>query len=386
MTSTFGGLRAAVVGTGFIARVHVESLRRIGVEVAGVLGSTSARSQDFAREMQIPTAYSDLDALLGDGGVDVVHICSPNPYHYRQAMGSLRAGKHVVCEKPLATSTDEAKELATVAASSGLVHAVCFLNRFYPLCQEAHARVRDGSLGSLRFVTGHYFQDWLSEESDWNWRIEKTAGGDLRTVGDIGSHWIDLMMFITGLGIDSVMADLAPVVASRQRPLGASQATFQAAVGGTEAVSVESDDTASILFRFAGGTRGAVSLSQVTPGWKNHLAFMVAGSESSLGWSTERPDELWIGNRRTPNQVLLRDPGLLSPQAMRLVDYPGGHAQGFADAFKAMHRSVYAAVQEGQAHAVPFATFEDGFVQMAIKECIRLSSEEQHWVSVRDLP
>src|SRR6266550_3411618 len=211
---------AAVIGTGFIGTVHVEALRRIGVQVRGVLGSTPERGAARAAALGVGHAYPSLDAILADDTVDVVHVTSPNHLHHPQAMAILAAGKHVVCEKPLAMTAGESAELVRLAAEAGLVNATNFNIRYYPLNQHAHELVADGGLGDVRLVTGRYFQDWLLLDSDWNWRLQPDRGGALRAVGDIGSHWLDLMAFVTGQPIVAVMADLATFVRARQQPMG----------------------------------------------------------------------------------------------------------------------------------------------------------------------
>ena len=210
---------AAVIGTGFIGTVHVEALRRIGVQVRGVLGSTPERGAVRAEALNVPRAYASLDDLLADPGVDVVHVTSPNDLHVSQTKAILAAGRHVVCEKPLAMDAASSAELVALAAETGLINATNFNIRYYPLNQQARETVAAGTLGDVRLVTGRYFQDWLLLESDWNWRLQPDRGGALRAVGDIGSHWIDLMQFLTGRRIESVMADMATFVELRQEPI-----------------------------------------------------------------------------------------------------------------------------------------------------------------------
>lgn len=364
-------VRAAVVGTGFMGRVHAESLARIGVRVVGVVGSSPER----ATAAGLADAYRSFDDMLADDRVDVVHICSPNHLHHEQAMAVLAAGKHVVCEKPLAMTTAQARELRDTARESGLVHAVNFVNRFHPLCADAAERVRSGGVGTVRLVTGVYLQDWLAEDTDWNWRLDPQLGGALRAVGDIGSHWLDLVGFVSGQRVDAVLADLTTVMPERRRPIGSIGETFaRETAAETDAVDVTTEDTAGVLLRFEGGARGVLTLSQVSPGRKNHLEFELSGSTASLRWGAENPEQLWIGHRDGPNQLLLRDTG----------DYPAGHAQGYADTFKAMHRAVYAAVAAGSPPDAPgYPTFDDGLEQARIGDAIAESARLGRWVSVR---
>jgi predicted dehydrogenase len=376
-------LRAAIVGTGFMASVHTEALRRIGVTVLGVSGSSPARGQEQAQALGLPSAYGTYQDLVADDRIDVVHVCSPNHLHHEHALGALRAGKHVVCEKPLAMSSAEAAELCDVAHSSGLVHAVCFMQRFYPQCQEARRRVQSGEVGDVRLVNGTYLQDWLADESDWNWRLEPDLGGTLRAVGDIGSHWLDLAGFVTGRRIDAVMADLATAIPTRLRPLTASAQTFDGPVDGpSERTAIDTEDMAGILIRFDDGSRGVLTLSQVSPGRKNHLSLEVSGSKASLRWCAENPEELWVGRRDEPNQILLRG-AVPGGQAATAGDYPAGHVQGFPDAFKAMYRAVYQAVAAGGPTATPnYPTFDDGVEQALIADAIAASAQNGTWTQI----
>ena len=362
-------LRAAVVGTGFMGRVHAEALARIGVSVAGVVGSSPER----ARASGVAPAYGSFDEMLDDDSVDAVHICSPNDRHFPQARAALRAGKHVICEKPLALTADHARELCDTAAEFGLVNAVCFVNRFYPLCQDAAARVASGSVGPVRLVTGSYLQDWLAKDTDWNWRLDTTVGGSLRVVGDIGSHWLDLVSYVIGQRVDTVMADLTTAIPQRLRPAGSVE-TFTQSNGDGEPVTVTTEDMAGLLLRFADGARGVLTLSQVSPGRKNTLSFEVSGADASLAWSLENPEHLWIGHRDGPNQLQLRDAG----------DYPAGHAQGYPDTFKALFRATYAAIADGEPPQAPdYPTFIDGLEQVLVGEAIAESARTGQWVSVR---
>ena len=359
-----GDIGAAVVGTGFIGVVHVEALRRLGVQVRGVVGSSHERAAARSRELGLPQAYQSFEAMLDDPGVDVVHITTPNHLHHPQAEAALSAGKHVVCEKPLAMTPSESYELLQAAEASGLVHATNFNVRFYPICQHLHGLLRSGGLGTVRLVSGHYLQDWLLLESDWNWRVDPKLGGELRAVGDIGSHWMDLTAYLTGRRIDSVMADLATFIPNRLQR------------------EVATDDAATILLRYRDGVRGAVTISQVSPGRKNSLRFEIDGAESSAAWDSERPDELWLGHRGRPSELLLRDPALLNEEGRRASSLPGGHAEGFADTFKNLYAAVYRAVAEGKP-GEGYPTFADGHEQMLVNEAVRYSATARTWVDVK---
>ncbi len=378
---SFAEIGAAVVGTGFIGAVHVEALRRLGVQVHGVVGSTRERAAARAVETGLPRAYDSFPAMLDDPRVDVVHITSPNHLHHEHSLAALRAGKHVVCEKPLAMTPAESADLLQIAEHSGLVHATNFNLRFYPVVQHVHGMVREGGLGEVRLVSGHYLQDWLLLDTDWNWRLEPKLGGVLRAVSDIGSHWMDLTTFLTGKRIVAVMADLATFIKKRRQPAGPVE-TF--ATGGevnTVERDISTEDCATILLRYEDGTRGALTVSQISAGRKNSLWFEIDGSTSAAGWNSERPDELWIGHRGRPNELLLRDPAILNEEGRRAATLPGGHAEGFADTFRALYAAVYRAVGAGKP-SEGYPTFADGHDEMLVCDAVARSHHDQRWVEV----
>ncbi|SLN64701.1 Gfo/Idh/MocA family protein [Roseisalinus antarcticus] len=373
---------AAIIGTGFIASVHLAALRRLGVTVRGVLGSSPARGAEGAAALGVDTAYDDLEALLRDPAVDVVHVTSPNHAHYPQVKAILAAGKHVICEKPLSMTSAESAEMVEIARTSGKIAVVCYNVRFYPLNQQAHAMVAAGDIGAPRFVTGHFHQDWLARRGDWNWRLEVEAGGTLRSVGDIGTHWVDLVSFIVGEKAEAVLADLTTFLPERDKPLGP-VATFSAAQGETEPQAITTDDAAMILLGFPGGAKASMTTSQVNMGRKNSLQWDIAGSEASIAWDSETPDHLFIGHRDAPNQILQRDPGLMNAAGAAAAALPGGHVEGFADSFRAFLAQVYGDVAVGaRSPGSTWAGFEDGHYEMQFCDAVIRSAETGTWVEI----
>ncbi len=378
---------AAVIGTGFIGTVHVEQLRRIGVQVRGVMGSTLERGAARARTLGVLRAYGTLDELLDDASVEVVHVTSPNYLHVPQSRQILAAGRHVVCEKPLAMDATESADLVGQAAASGLVNAVNFNIRFYPLHQHVRELVAAGGLGDVRFVTGHYLQDWLLLETDWNWRLEPDKGGMLRAVGDIGSHWLDLMTFLTGHQVTEVMADMATFIALRAQPNGPVETFSTERSSDTIEREMTTEDAAAILLRFANGARGSVAVSQISAGRKNSLQWEIDGSAGSAAWDSETPDHLWLGHRDRPNEVLLRNPALMGDAGRVAAALPGGHVEGFADTFGALFRAIYADVAAGgPADRPPYATFADGHDELLVGDAIADSARQGRWVTVARQP
>lgn len=383
------GIKVAVIGLGFMGRTHIQSLRRLGLEVYGVAGINEEEGSRVASELGIGKSYKDFHEAIADPQVNVVHLCTPNYLHYEQAKAALESGKHVLCEKPLAITIEQSRELASLAEKKGLVTAVNYNLRFYPICQEARARVQSGDLGAPYLVTGGYLQDWLFLKTDWNWRLEPEQGGDLRVVADIGTHWMDLITYITGLKITAVMADFSIVHKTRLQPR-AEVETFAGKIEqnlSTNEVSINTEDVAVILFRFDNGALGSVTLSQVSAGRKNFLWFEICGAKTAYHWEQENPNELWIGHRDRSNELLLKDPSLFHDGARSLTGFPGGHAEGYPDTFLQMFRQFYTAVERGQMPSSgEFATFIDGHHKMVLCEMIKRSAKEQRWVNINEFP
>jgi len=379
----FNDVGVAIIGTGFIGTVHLWALRRLGVRVTGVLGSSAGRGAERAAALGVPRAYASLDELLADPSVDAVHVTSPNHAHYAQVKSILAAGKHVICEKPLAMTSAESAEMVELARASGRIAAVCYNTRFYPLNQQARGMVAAGELGEIRLVTGHYHQDWLAKPTDWNWRLETDEGGTLRSVADIGTHWLDLTSFISGLKPTAILAELATFIPERQRPLGPVETFARTGGQATEPRPIQTDDAGLILLRFANGARGSVTTSQVSHGRKNAMSWEISGADGSAAWHSERPDHLWIGHRDGPNQILQRDPGLMNATGSAAASLPGGHVEGFADTFFALFSAIYADVLAG--HRRPqsnYASFEEGHAEMLLCDAVIKSARQGRWIEV----
>jgi predicted dehydrogenase len=381
---------AAVIGGGFIGPVHVEALRRIGVNVVGILGSSPARAQATADSLAIPRVYADLDELLGDDRVEVVHVASPNSCHFEQARRVLESGRHLVCEKPLAISSRETSALCALAKDRPAQAAAVNYNiRYYPLCLEIRERIKNGALGGVLSVTGSYAQDWLLYPTDYNWRVEPDGHTNLRAVADIGTHWMDLAQYLIDAPIRAVNADLATFHSRRYRPSGPSDTFSGSNIPGdprsNREVEITSDDHAAVLLRFDHGVRGAFHVSQVTAGRKNRLTIEIAASEGSISWDSESPNRLWIGARKGPNQLLARDPALLGESAAALCHYPGGHSEGFPDTFKQLFIDVYGwiAVGRQRGQAPNFPTLADGDREVRLCEAIARSASTDAWVTIQ---
>lgn len=378
--------RTAVIGAGFIGPVHVEALRRAGVEVAAVIGSTPEKTSQLADQFRTSQSHTTLEDVLQDKSIDVVHLTTPNRLHFQQATAALRSGHHVLCEKPLAMNSRESSELVQLAQQTGLVAGVAYNIRFYPLCHEAAARVADGRAGDVLHVHGSYVQDWLLYPSDFNWRVMREDGGDLRALADIGTHWLDLIQFITGQSLISVCADLQTVHQQRMRPPGGVE-TFSGMGTASQPPSVPveifTEDGGCVMFRLSGGGHGSLWVSQTTAGRRNSLQFEIGGSRASLAWESERPNRLRIGYRDRPNEDLVRDPALLDPSAAVLTSYPGGHNEGFPDTFRQLFECFYGYLSRGDFSAPrPFPDFSDGHREVLLCEAILKSHQQRCWAEL----
>jgi predicted dehydrogenase len=378
--------KVAVIGLGFMGRTHIQSLRRLGVEVYGVAGITPEEAQKAAAELSIPKWYRDFDEAVSDPNVKVLHLCTPNNLHFSQAKKALENGKHVLCEKPLAMTSVESAELADLAKKKDLFTAVNYNLRFYPICQEARARIKDGDLGTPYLIHGAYLQDWLFLKTDWNWRLEPEQGGDLRAVADIGTHWMDMITYLTGLKVMEVFAEFSIAHKTRLKPSGEVE-TYAGKIDqnlSTNEVPIKTEDAAVIIFRFDNGALGTVTLSQVTAGRKNFFWFEISGSKTAMHWEQENPNELWIGHRDRPNELLPKDPSLFHPEVRALTGFPGGHAEGYPDTFLQVFRQFYKAIETGKMPETgQFATFEDGHHEMILCDAIKRSTTEKRWVKVQ---
>jgi predicted dehydrogenase len=391
-TTTSARLRVAIVGTGMIAAVHARSARVAGAEVIGILGRTPERSAEVARQLDVPTGYADLDELIADSP-DVVHICTPNDQHHPQTLAVLRAGINVVCEKPLALDSAQADELVAAAAEAGVVATVPFAYRFHPMVREIRARIAAGDLGRVLGVHGSYLQDWMLDEDSSSWRVDPGSSGLSRAFADIGSHWCDLVEFVTGERFVAVSAVTDIVYPTRPTASGPSFSGAPApdapAVdpsGGSAPARAEvtTEDTAVATFRLASGRIGNVVISQVAAGRKNRLWFEVDGTRQSAAFDQESPESAWFGNE-TGATIVVRDPSQGSADQRRLAVVPSGHPQGYLDAFAAFVADTYAAVvatRTGGAIPDGLPTFADGARAAHIIDAVVASAGLTAWKDI----
>ncbi len=371
----------AVIGTGFIGTIHVEGIRRTGNYVKGALSGSHKSTALAAETLKLDTAYKSVEEICGDADISVVHVTSPNALHVEQVEKLIAAGKHVVCEKPLALTEAEGAHLLALAEKAAVVHAVCFNTRFYPMVHDAKSRIKKGEIGEVRYINAQYHQDWLMLDTDWNWRLDPNQAGQIRAVADIGSHLLDQIGFVTGEEIESVFAELHTLVKIRNRPLSEVKTFTSSGNVLREKVEMFSDDAAGIFLRFKNGARATVSISQISGGSKNSLKWEISGAKGTLAFDAQSPEALWFGNRGTANSVLLKDPSLLSPEAAAIAFYPGGHVEGFGETFRGLFETIYNRI-ENRSLPVKYPTFEDGVRSLKITDAIAVSSQKSMWISL----
>ncbi|MGC1450289.1 MAG: Gfo/Idh/MocA family oxidoreductase [Candidatus Sulfotelmatobacter sp.] len=377
-------IRTAIFGTGFMGRVHLEGVRRTeSVEAAAIAGRNDEAARRLSAGFSIPTTTTDYREILRDPAIDAVHICTPNAQHFSMAKDALNAGKHVLCEKPLATSVGEGEELVSLATRQGLRNCVCHNLRYYPMVQQMRSMRQAGELGDILVVQGTYSQDWLLYDTDWNWRVETKAGGPSRCMADIGSHWFDMAEHVTGLRVNSLCCDLQTFHSTRKRPKHSVETFAHKLLGPEDYIEtpVDSEDFGAVIFRMGARTRGAVTASQVSAGRKNRLSIEIYGTKSSVAWDQERPDELWAGHRDISNQIFVKDPSLLKPAARGYADLPGGHSEGYDDTFKQVFRRFYASIGT-TGGAAEYPQFVDGLRQLTILNAALQSHRIRGWVEV----
>jgi predicted dehydrogenase len=377
-------IKTAIFGTGFMGRVHLEAVRRLeNVDAAAIAGRNIEAATRLGTGFSIPQIVTDYQQALKDPTIEAVHICTPNAQHFPMAKAALEAGKHVVCEKPLATTVEEAEALVTLAQGKGLRNCVCHNLRYYPMVQQMRRMCEAGDLGEILIVQGTYSQDWLLYDTDWNWRVDSRDGGPSRCLADIGSHWFDMAEHITGLRVTSLCADLQTFHPTRKQPKHSVETFANKTLSAEDYIvtPVDTEDFGAVIFRMGTRARGSVTASQVSAGRKNRLSIEIYGTKSSVAWDQERPDELWSGHRDTGNQIFIKDPSLLKPEARLYADLPGGHSEGYDDTFKQIFRRFYASIGEPGLSA-EYPQFSDGLRQLAILKAELESHQTRSWIDV----
>ncbi len=379
-------IKVGVIGTGFIGPAHIEALRRLGnIDVVALADVDEETAKEKAAQLSIDNYYGDYRKLLADSAIQSVHICTPNNLHYQMAKEALEAGKHVVCEKPLAITVAEAEELVELAEKEGLANAVHFNIRYYPLIRQMKMMVENGDIGDIYAIHGSYLQDWLFYATDYNWRLEPELSGKSCAIADIGSHWIDLIEYISGRKIVELFADFATFHKIRKKPLKPLE-TYAGKILKPEDyadIPINTEDYATVLFKFDTDARGVLTVSQVAAGRKNRLYFEMDGSNRAVAWDSENPNYVWIGRRDGNNEQLMKDPSLVFPEVRELISFPGGHNEAFGDTSKQLFKEFYAVVATGKVSQQPlYPSFEAGLRETVLCEKILESNEKRQWIKV----
>lgn len=375
--------QAGIVGVGFIGVAHIEALRRLGnVDVVAIADPVNAEQK--ANALGVPKAYSDYTEMVETEELDVLHICTPNFTHCEIAVFAMDRGVNIVCEKPMCCTVEEADRMIAKAKEKGLVSAVNFHNRWYPMTAQLKQMVKNGEFGDIHAVYGEFAQDWLLLDTDYNWRVEASESGRTRAVSDIGSHWIDLMENITGLRITEVCADFKILHETRKKPKSVVETFIESNTSVEyEPVKVTTEDHANVMFRLSNGAVGSAVFSQIVPGRKAQLEINIAGLKQSATWCSDTCNEVWLGRRGQYNCVFEKDAGMLDESVRVNAAYPGGHGEGFPDAFKNGFRAVYADITNHDTNP-PYATFETGRHELVLCEKILESANTRKWVAIQD--
>ena len=378
-------ITVGLIGAGYIGPIHLGALARLGgMRVKTVIDVNGELAKKAAAAYNVPNSGTDHREVIKDPEIDVIHNCTPNKYHYQITKEALEAGKQVLSEKPLAMDLKEAEDLVELAEKKRAITGIDFCYRYYPVVQEMAVRVRRGDAGAVRMVSGSYFQDWLSREIDWTWRLLRSESGESNITADLGSHWFDLIQFVTGLKVREVIGDLATLIPVRKRPTRQVLAFEKVEEVESEEVEVELEDYSSILFRLSGGAPGSFTTSQVCAGRKSDTEFQIYGSECSYAWNHKEATVMWIGHREKANEILIENPTLQDPSTAAYASLPAGHPLGYHDAVMNLFKDYYEAVDKGGKGRELRPTFQTGFEEMKILEAILASHKKRSWVEVKD--
>jgi len=364
---------------------HIEALNRIGgVEIAAIVSKEIEQAESLADRFSIPSVLEDWNDVIRDEKIQVIHNCTPNFLHFEINKAAIENGKHIISEKPLTINTKQSDELLGLLKKNKVVNAINFNYRFYPLIQHARSMLKKEA-GEVYLVHGHYLQDWLFYDTDYNWRLETEISGESRAVADIGSHWCDLIQFVTGLKIKKVFANLSTIHPVRKKPKHSVETFKQTDSENSDEIKITTEDAGSVMFILGNGAQGVFTVSQVSAGRKNHFWFEIDAGKKAVSWNQERPNELWVGYREKANEILIKDPSLLSEEARSFAHYPGGHPEGYPDGPKNLFMRVYNFIREGKdpvRDEKDFPTFEDGHYENRIVEAVLRSNKEQKWIEV----
>ncbi len=380
--------KVGIIGIGYIGKIHLEELSRVeGVEVVAIADASAELVKDIGARYGIKRTYSDWKKLVNDKDVEIIHNCTPNNLHFEVNQNVIESGKEIFSEKPLALSSEESGILAKKALEHKTITGINFCYRYYPVVQEASVRIKSGEIGDIHTVIGCYLQDWLLYSSDYSWRLDPKFSGRSNVMGDLGSHWCDLVQFIAGTQIKEVMAELGTVIPKRQKPKDKSALTFSDRVSeSSEEIDIKLDDYGALMIRFENGARGTFTTAQVCAGRKCNIDIQIYGTERSLAWNHERPSKLWIGKRNEANEIFFESPLLQHESTRHYATLPSGHPMGYRDAVLNLFRDYYKVVRdkrEGRQIASNHPDFTAGHNEMLILEATLESAKQGTWAEVK---
>lgn len=377
-------IHVGIIGTGYIGKVHLDTLSRLkGVKVTAAADASRELAMRAAAPYGVEKITSDYRKLIHDADIDVIHNCTPNIFHYDVIKEALLAGKQVLTEKPLSMNLQEAEELVNLAQRKKAVTGVNFCYRYYPLVQEMASRIRSNGIGTVRLVTGTWFQDWLSRDTDYSWRLDPTKSGKSNITADLGSHWFDLIQFTTGMEITEVFGDFQTIIPVRKRPKQQTLAFEKTTDQNYDTVKIELEEYSAVLFHLSNGAPGSFTTSQVCNGRKSDTEFQIYGSEDSLAWNHKQSNQLWIGKRYKPNEILIESPQLQSVDTQKYALLPAGHPMGYNDAVLNLFSEYYEAVSNQTADEQIFRpTLYTGYGEMKILDAIIRSAEKKSWITI----
>lgn len=376
-------INAGIVGMGFVGPIHMEALRRLNYVDIAIAEADSEKAKKVAELYSVKKYYGRWEDMVNDPQIEVIHICAPNNLHYDIAKTAISLGKHVVCDKPLTLNLRQSEELVALARTKQVVNAVTFDMAFYPLVQQAKLTVLQQELGRINYVQGHYLQDWLFYNTDYNWRVESKYQGASRIVGDIGVHCLHMIQEVIGQRIVEIYADFNTFHKTRMKPT-TEVATYSEASADQEyhEIEIDTEDQATLLLKYDGGTKGVFIGGQVFAGRKNRIGWEIYGSKKSLGWNGEEPNQLWIGNRSGANQILMKDFSLVDQDIGSLCNFAGGLQEGYSETWKNVMNNIYQTILDGKPNN-NYPTFEDGLALQRVVEAAVESSKTNQWVSIK---
>jgi len=369
--------RTGIVGAGFIGIAHVEALRRLGnIDVVAL--SERYNCKEKAKQLFIEHAYEDFKKMIDEQELDFVHICTPNNTHFQIAKYALENNINVILEKPMTFTVEEAEILTKLVDENNLINAVNFHNRLYPTSIHIKNLIQTKEIGDIITINGSYLQDWLLYDTDYSWRLNSKESGLTRAVADIGSHWMDLVEYLTGLKIVEVLAEFKTQYPIRKKPIGNVESFSNKKNDDYEPVEIDTEDLALLVFKFNNGAIGSSTISQVSAGNKNNLNVQISGTKASLNWSLPDLENIHVGYRDQPNKIIPKDYSMTS-DATSAIDYPAGHTEGFPDAIKQVFKEVY-----NQPNDKHYADFSDGLRQMVLSDKIYESAKNRKWIKIEE--